>query len=696
MPAFADELSGDEIAALSAFVKVPLDRIPSWGAAEIAESRTLDTDWRPVSVPVFNADPLNLFLVVETGDHHVSVLDGDSFAVLDRFPTPFAVHGGPKFTPDGRFVFIMSRDGWVQKYDVWGLTEVGRVRAGLNSRNIAISRDGKHLAVANYLPRSLTILSTADLSVQRVFDVIAKDGTPSRVSAVYQAPQRDSFILALKDAAEIWEIATDPDAPPVYEGLVHSHEKGMVEGVASSEGLFALRRIETAEPIDDFFFTPDYRNLIGAARDGKRGVVVNLNVGREIAELPLPGMPHGFGDILGQWRPPGDGDAASERGAACRSSTLKPGRSSIPSTRWARGSFCAATRMRPMSGPTCSSDRTRMSFTSSTNRRWRSCARSVRNRAPRWRMWSSTATASVPWSACGRIKVRSSSTTRPRWKRSPDCRCENPRESTMSGTKSPSPPAPATDARLLVIVAHGSPSDPWPQERAARVLACRVACLLPGWRVEGATLAADGSLASALKAAPGRRPLVYPLFMSDGWFVSTKLPELVMGLLQGEPVDFAAPLGTDAALHALCAEKLRRAVSAADFALEETTVLLAAHGSRADPRPAAVARCAARYIADAVPFREVRVGFIEGEPGLADAAAVEGPALCLLFFAARAGHVKNDIPEALAAARFTGPVLDPVGLFRKSRLSSPGHFRSTQHVSRLRRSQAMMDWVLSL
>jgi hypothetical protein len=125
-----------------------------------------------------------------------------------------------------------------------------------------------------------------------VFEVADRDGVPSRVSAVYQAPTRDSFILALKDAPEIWEIATDPNAEPVYEGFVHSREKGMVEALASSQGLFARRRILVSEPLDDFFFDPGYRHLIGAARDGARGVVVNLNVGREIAELPLPGMPH--------------------------------------------------------------------------------------------------------------------------------------------------------------------------------------------------------------------------------------------------------------------------------------------------------------------------------------------------------------------------------------------------------------------
>jgi len=292
MPAFGDMLGEAEIAALAEFVKTPLAEIPAWGPAEIAASVTMNPGYVPAAEPVFDADPMNLFLVVETGDHHVSVLDGDEFTVLDRFPTPFAVHGGPKFTPDGRFVFIMSRDGWVQKYDIWSLAEVGRVRAAINSRNIAISKDGKHLAVANYLPRTLTILSTADLSVEKIFEVTDRDGTPSRVSAVYQAPTRDSFILALKDAPEIWEIATDPNAGPVYEGFVHSREKGMVEALASSQGLFALRRILISEPLDDFFFDPGYRHLIGAARDGARGVVVNLNVGREIAELPLPGMPH--------------------------------------------------------------------------------------------------------------------------------------------------------------------------------------------------------------------------------------------------------------------------------------------------------------------------------------------------------------------------------------------------------------------
>ena len=292
MPAFQHTLSEDDIAAVAAYIATPLATPPVWTPADIDATREMNSDYVAASSPVFDADPMNITLVVETGDHHVSVLDGDTFDVLDRFPTPFAVHGGPKFSPDGRYVFVMSRDGWVQKYDIWSLTEVGRVRAGVNSRNIAMSEDGKWLAVANYLPHTVTILSTTDLSVAQVRTVTARDGTESRVSAVYQAPQRKSFVLALKDAPEIWEIATTEDGGPFFEGFVHSHQKDMRESLGAEEGLFARRRIDVSEPLDDFFFTPDYRNLIGASRTGDKGVVVNLDVGREIAELPLPGMPH--------------------------------------------------------------------------------------------------------------------------------------------------------------------------------------------------------------------------------------------------------------------------------------------------------------------------------------------------------------------------------------------------------------------
>ncbi|MBD0274625.1 MAG: cytochrome C oxidase Cbb3, partial [Acetobacteraceae bacterium] len=283
-----------EIEALTAHIFRPPPADLRWGAAEIEATRSVPVPPEQLPArPVFDADPLNLFLVVETGDHHATVLDGDRFAPIHRFPTRPALHGGPKFSPDGRFVYLMSRDGWVTKYDLYSLQPVAEVRAGVNSRNVALSSDGRFVAVANYLPRSLVLLDAGDLSVKRVIPAVAlRGGATSRVSAVYDARPRRSFIVAMKDIPEVWEVSYDDNAPPVYTGLVHSHEKGMVEGLAASAGLFALRRIAVDEPLDDFMFDPPYRSLLGSAREGGRTVVVNLTVGRPVATVPLEGLPH--------------------------------------------------------------------------------------------------------------------------------------------------------------------------------------------------------------------------------------------------------------------------------------------------------------------------------------------------------------------------------------------------------------------
>jgi Tol biopolymer transport system component len=162
--------------------------MPVWGEKEITASRIVN--FAPGSLPdkpQFKADPLNLFVVVETGDHHVSILDGDKLEPIHRFQSRFALHGGPKFTPDGRYVFFASRDGWITKFDLWNLKVVAEVRAGINTRNAAVSGDGKWVAVANYLPHSLVILD-ADLNLKKILPVTDKDGkTTSRVSAVYDA-----------------------------------------------------------------------------------------------------------------------------------------------------------------------------------------------------------------------------------------------------------------------------------------------------------------------------------------------------------------------------------------------------------------------------------------------------------------------------------------------------------------------------
>jgi DNA-binding beta-propeller fold protein YncE/cytochrome c553 len=289
MPAFSDKLSADEIKSLADLIYTQLPTVPSWGIDAIRASRIeYHAQGSLPNKPVFKADPLNLFVVVELGDHHATILDGDKFEPVTRFATRFALHGGPKFSPDGRYVYFASRDGWITKYDIWNLKVVAEIRAGINTRNLAVSSDGRFAMVANYLPHSLVVLDIRNMTPIRVIDVKSRDGKSSRVSAVYDAAPRKSFVAALKDIPEVWELSYDEKAEPVYEGYVHDYKMG--EGIATP-GPFPVRRIELDDYLDDFFFDASYNNLIGTSREG-RGQVVNLNVRRKIASIDLPGMPH--------------------------------------------------------------------------------------------------------------------------------------------------------------------------------------------------------------------------------------------------------------------------------------------------------------------------------------------------------------------------------------------------------------------
>lgn len=282
MPAFKDKLSEKEIAQLVELAYSPIVPAPSWGEAEIRASRVVHNKPGARDKPAFSADPLNLFVVVEAGDHHVTILDGDRLEPVRRFASRFALHGGPKFSPDGRFVFFASRDGWITKYDLWGLETLVEVRAGINTRNAAVSSDGRYVMVANYLPHSVVLLDS-ELGFVKQFE------TKSRVSAVYDAAPRRSFVVALKDLPELWEISYDPKAEPIATGLVHDFR--LKEG-AFVPGFLNARRTPLEDVLDDFFFMPDYRQLVGASRDGKRGQVVHLDVRRAVASVELPGLPH--------------------------------------------------------------------------------------------------------------------------------------------------------------------------------------------------------------------------------------------------------------------------------------------------------------------------------------------------------------------------------------------------------------------
>ena len=84
MPAFAKKLNKEDIQALVDYIYTPSEQNIVWGLPEINTSHIIhNLEAGLPDKPVFKVDDLlNLFLVVELGDHHVTLLDGDKSAKL--------------------------------------------------------------------------------------------------------------------------------------------------------------------------------------------------------------------------------------------------------------------------------------------------------------------------------------------------------------------------------------------------------------------------------------------------------------------------------------------------------------------------------------------------------------------------------------------------------------------------------------
>ena len=233
----------------------------------------------------------------------------------------------------------------------------------------------------------------------------------------------------------------------------------------------------------------------------------------------------------------------------------------------------------------------------------------------------------------------------------------------MPSAKPPSRVVPAT-GRPVLIVAHGAPWVPCAQEAALAGLADAVGRLLPDRLVRSATLACPGALEDAVQDLVD--PIVFPLFMTDGFFVSTLLPRRLTsaGLAHW---DVLTPLGLDPSLPEIALSHLRAELVVRDLSGPAATLVLAAHGSPSNPKPAQATYAFARKLEESRLFGALQVGFVDEKPSLEEAATVTGPALLLPFFATRAGHVVIDLREAVAAAGFKGTVLPPIGVWPEVR-----------------------------
>lgn len=185
--------------------------------------------------------------------------------------------------------------------------------------------------------------------------------------------------------------------------------------------------------------------------------------------------------------------------------------------------------------------------------------------------------------------------------------------------------------------------------------------------VRAGTLRSDDlTLADALgaaRASGASRIAVYPMFMADGYFTRTVLPDTIAAAGMAELCTVLAPLGLDPLLPELM---LRQAVDAAKrFALDplQTRLLVAAHGSKLGQASFNSTERVASYLKKQQRFALVETAYLEQAPFLDRQLMNEKwPTVISGFFSGDGMHAGEDVPSAITASRAKSHYAGSIGV----------------------------------
>lgn len=152
--------------------------------------------------------------------------------------------------------------------------------AGMPTVLATATIDGSELV---FLDESLTV-------IKRVL-VKGRDAkSPSRIGAIQTASTRNSFLVTLRDAPEMWEVRYDRTAPEIALGMVHDFQYREGDFVP---GYLNPQRIALPSPALALTLCPSGDEVLtthasGAAPDGVRVQLVRLDARRAEPQATCP------------------------------------------------------------------------------------------------------------------------------------------------------------------------------------------------------------------------------------------------------------------------------------------------------------------------------------------------------------------------------------------------------------------------
>ena len=146
---------------------------------------------------------------------------------------------------------------------------------------------------------------------------------------------------------------------------------------------------------------------------------------------------------------------------------------------------------------------------------------------------------------------------------------------------------------------------------------------------------------------------VFPLFMSNGYYVRQAIPERLGIGSDGldrlkRPVSILQPIGLSETIPAIIADLAVETARNADFRIDDTTLLLVAHGSSKDPASRNATMSVATTLGEVRQFRSIEIAYLEESPFLEDQLkSIPGPVVAAGLFIGEGMHGKEDLPQAV-------------------------------------------------
>lgn len=159
-----------------------------------------------------------LMVVIERESGSVLVIDAaQDHKVLGRISGLGVLHHATiSFSRDGRYGYVISRDGFLSKIDLIKLELAARIKVGESAIGLAVSQDNKYIAISNYKPGNVVIVD------EKKFEIVKTiEADDSKTVGLVDAPG-DLLVVSLMDANAIWVIDTaDPEFPVIkkYENV---------------------------------------------------------------------------------------------------------------------------------------------------------------------------------------------------------------------------------------------------------------------------------------------------------------------------------------------------------------------------------------------------------------------------------------------------------------------------------------------